>query len=75
MVQTLLGRNWLSKIRLDWHNIDYHQQPRVNLLLEKYSDVFVDELGTLKDYEAHLEIDSTASPRYNKARPVPYALR
>ena len=37
--------------------------------------MFEDSLGTFRDYEAHLEIDSNAQARYSKARPVPYAMR
>ena len=55
---TLLGRNWFSKIRLNWHSIYYNQQADVSPLLDKYSEVFEDSLGTFRDYEAHLDIDS-----------------
>ena len=47
----------------------------MSLVLEKYSEVFEDGLGTFKEHEAHLEIDSNAQPRFNKARTVPYAMR
>ena len=47
----LLGRNWLRHIRLDWkkitqtvNNVSVSYQP----LLDRYSEVFREELGTLK---------------------------
>ena len=40
-----------------------------------YDDVFKDELGTIKDTKAKIEVDPATKPRYFKPRPVPYALR
>lgn len=45
---TLFGRNWLAKIRLDWHDIK-KVYSGVELLLRKYETLFQDGLGTLKD--------------------------
>ena len=47
---TLLGRNLLSKIRMNWHSIYYNQQADVSPLLDKYSEVFEDSLGTFRDH-------------------------
>lgn len=75
---SLLGRNWLTSIPLDWHKIhEVHvlKSPEIGTLLKKYTDVFEDKLGTIKDVEADIHVDPEATPRYLKARPVPYALR
>ena len=72
---TLLGRNWLSKIRLDWASINIVEEKNLDKVLKKYAEVFKPELGTLKGYEAKIYVDSDAQPRYCKARTVPYALR
>ncbi len=64
---TLLGRNWLKVIRLDWQSI-YYTEPA-----GKYSEI-EDGQGTFKGYEA-LEINPNAQPRYNKARTIPYSKR
>ena len=44
-------------------------------MLEKYSDIFKSELGTLKGFETKIYVDADAQPHYCKARTVPYALR
>ena len=72
---TLLGRNWLNKILIGIPFVTYSQHADVSQVLEKYSEVFEDGLGIFKEHEAHLEIDSNAQPRFNKARTVPYAMR
>ena len=72
---TLLGRTWLKQIRLDWRTICYAAQPGLSMVLDQYKEVFEDELGTFQDYEARLEIDPQAQPRFSKARSVPYAMK
>jgi len=72
---TLLGRNWLKAIRLNWKSVHYTVHAGLTKLLDQYSEVFEDGIGTFKGYEAHLEIDPNAQPRCNKARPVPYSKR
>ena len=73
---SLLGRNWLSTIQLDWKSIGAiaHQLP-VAPLLSKYSDVFDGNLGKLVGNEAKICVDPLVQPRYCPARTVPYALR
>ncbi len=66
---TLLGRDWLSAIRLDWPQTS---SSKLQALLSKYEDVFRDELGIFK---GRIEIEAEATPRYCKARTVPFALR
>ena len=73
---SLLGRNWLSSIRLDWKSIGVIAgHSPLTTLLEKYSEVFKKGLGKLIGHEAKLYVDQDASPRFCRARPVPYALR
>ena len=72
---TLLGRNWLSKIRLNWSQIHYTTCPGLHDLLAKYSGVFQEGLGSFKEYEAKINVDPDASPQFYKARTVPYAMR
>ena len=71
---TLFGRNWLAKIRLDWHDIK-KVYSEVELLLRKYDALFQDGLGTLKDIQAKLMLTPEAVPKFFKPRPVPYTLR
>ena len=69
--QTLLGGNWLTKIRIDWRNIC---APSLEAVLEKFT-VFQKGLGTLVGYKAKIYVDPTAKTKFHRARSVPYALR
>ncbi len=67
---TLLGRNWLKDIRLDWQSIYYTEPAGLPKVLEKYNEIFEDGQGA-----HHLEINPSVQPRYNKARTIPYSKR
>ena len=71
---SLLGRNWLSSLRLDWNSILNLQDSRLDGLLSTYSSVFTEKLGTLKGFKAKIYV-SDHKPIFCKARPVPYAIR
>ena len=47
---SLLGRNWLHHIRLNWSRINaiHVHNDCVSSILDKFQDVFVDELGTIQ---------------------------
>ncbi|XP_023193683.1 uncharacterized protein LOC111609437 [Xiphophorus maculatus] len=56
---SLCGRNWLTKLRLNWQQIKYVGEPKhlsLNELLDTYNDVFKEELGTLKDIKATIVV-------------------
>ena len=75
---SLLGRDWLGKLRLDWselHQIQSTAPGPLKELLDRYSEVFKDELGTIQGTTAKIQVDPTVQPRFCKARSVPYALR
>ena len=75
---SLLGRDWLSKIQLDWTELcNNHACYSLSLqdILEVNASVFSPELGTLKDATATIQLDPSAQPRFCKARTVPYALK
>ena len=72
----LLGRNWLQVIKIDWgeiHNVRVNKN--LEELLEKHRVLFQDELGTLKGVFAKFSVDPLVSPRFYKARSVPYVLK
>ena len=78
----LLGRDWLSVLRLDWRNIlqaTVHPtttfDERVKHLPQRYPEVFADTLGTITPYLAKLSVNPEAPPKFFKPRPVPFALR
>nr|XP_055046280.1 LOW QUALITY PROTEIN: uncharacterized protein K02A2.6-like [Misgurnus anguillicaudatus] len=72
---SLLGRDWLSKLQLNWGEIKLIRQRSADEVIAKYSDVFKDELGTLKGTRVKLSVDPNATPRFFKPRTVPYAMR
>ena len=63
---SLLGRNWLSKIQLNWTSIK-QVSTELDVLLRKYGDVFKNELGTLKGVKAKLVVLENATPKFFKS--------
>ena len=37
--------------------------------------MFTDELGTIMPFRAKLEVSSSATPKFKRTRPVPYAVK
>lgn len=75
---SLLGRNWLKYICLDWSKIFAVRTARtetVDNLLTQHKDLFSDELGSVKTFTASLKLQPNATPRFFKPRPVPYAIK
>lgn len=76
----LLGRDWLSKIQLDWAGVKslYSQgsvKQQVSELKAKYPALFDGTLGKVRGVEAKLELQEGATPRFFKPRPVPFAVQ
>ena len=80
-VPTLLGRNWLRKIKLEWERLFPVQVNKVNVecsiesLKGKYPGVFSDKLGCLKNFLVNIPVPEEAKPIFFKPRSVPYALK
>jgi len=72
---TLLGRNWLLKIKLNWAELHYAVSSDLNSVIDKYSAVFEEGLGTYQGYQAKIHVDPNATPRFFKPRTVPYSMR
>ncbi len=51
---SLLGRDWLKRVKLDWNEIRVvtHHQESLKSLLSECADVFADGLGVIKGFEA-----------------------
>lgn len=71
----LMGRDWLSVIRINWHEIHLISSTGLEDTLRRHTDVFRDGLGTFVGCKAKIEVDPSARPRYCKARTLPYAMR
>ena len=49
-------------------------QARVNVLLKRYKDVFIESLGTMKHFQAKLRIRPGTTLAFYRPRPVPFAV-
>ena len=72
---SLFGRSWLEEIKLDCNSIHTLQNVSVSPLLDKYAPLFADKLGLLQGASAKLYVDPQATPKFFRARPVPYRLK
>ena len=74
---SLFGRNWLTHIQLDWKRIATVEAVPHGLtsLLTKHDSLFKEELGTVHPYKATLHVNSDATPKFFKPRPMPFALK
>ena len=73
---SLLGRDWLRKIELNWSQL--HQIPtssELTRILDFYSPLFQDELGCVGDIRAKICVDPNALPKIFRPRIVSFALR
>ncbi|XP_061196632.1 uncharacterized protein K02A2.6-like [Saccostrea echinata] len=73
----LFGREWLKNLRLNWAEIKTLETRKqgVSEVIEKYKNVFTDDLGRLRDISARIKVEESATPKFCKARVVPYSLR
>lgn len=73
----LLGRNWLGPldviIKLNFITDLEHRQ--LEDLFLKYKEVFREGLGTYRGRPVTIHLKQGATPRFAKARPVPYAIK
>ena len=67
----LIGRNWLTKIRLDWRNIfAISEEQQLDNLLHRYGSAFED-----KDLKVKLFVKENSNPKFFKAHILPLSLR
>ncbi|GFW88646.1 retrovirus-related Pol polyprotein from transposon 412 [Trichonephila clavipes] len=77
-LDTILGREWLYKIHLDWPAIKAFRaktEQNLNNLLRVYKDIFDDKLGEINNYEAKLKLRHGVKPIFCRVRTVPFALK
>lgn len=72
---SLFGRNWLSCVKLNWEEIHQVYSSSLKTVLDRHSAVFEEGQGKLVGYKAKITLDPQATPRFCKARPMPYALK
>ena len=73
---SLIGRDWLHELKLDWTTIHSVQaESKLQSLLQQYSVVFNEGAGKLEGVEAKIVVDSAVPPRFSRAHTVPHALK
>ena len=73
---SLLGRNWLYKVKLDWSSVNRCGPTLIDDLLKKYINIFVpDGNSPLKGVVAKIHFLENTKPLYFRVRPLPYALK
>ena len=73
---SLYGRNWIKYIHPNWHKIGtVHSSSRFQSILEKHEAVFKNELGRIRSHTATLQVQPGATPKFFRARQVPFAIR
>ena len=71
---SLLGRDWLNVIRLNWVNVFQVSSQSLESMLKRYGNVFIPDNKGIVGLRAHVNLKPDASPVYQKPRPVPYSL-
>ena len=73
---SLLGRNWLHHVQLNWARIfSVKNDSKLDNLLSKYTEVFSEKPGEIKGFEAEIPIKEDAIPIFKKPYFVPYPLQ
>ena len=77
-LDTIFGREWLYEINLDWNTIKSIRTSTsidLNKLFDEYKELFDDQLGEINNYEVKLELKPDVTPKFCRARQVPFALK
>ena len=75
---SLLGRNWLNHIVLNWKKVFAVRTlllESLNRVLQRHKSLFSEGLGTIEPYRATLYTQPGAKPQFCKPRLVPFAIR
>ena len=71
---SLLGRNWLAELQIDWRGVYQIQEPAaLAAILKAHEALFRRELGTITCAKAELHMDPQVSPAFNRPQQVPFA--
>ncbi|KAL5467494.1 hypothetical protein EMCRGX_G031729 [Ephydatia muelleri] len=84
---SLMGREWIHRMEIDWKTLcrdsrlAIHQVPSqvlgspVESLIQRYSDLFRNDLGKMRHFKATLKLLPDVQPKFHRPRPVPFALK
>uniref|UniRef100_A0A3B3RQE8 ribonuclease H n=1 Tax=Paramormyrops kingsleyae TaxID=1676925 RepID=A0A3B3RQE8_9TELE len=70
----LLGQDWFEALGISVEGVHRVQFQTMENILTEYAEVFQD-IGVCRMPPISIDIDSMVTPRFFKARPVPFALR
>ena len=74
---SLLGRNWLKHIKLDWSSIvavrTIKMKP-LHTLMQRHQQLFSEGLGLIEPFTATLHVRPDTTPRFFKPHQVPFSL-
>lgn len=75
----LLGREWLQSMKLPWRevfaNINNVNTTDAEMLIDEHSELFRENTGKMKGFQAKIEVDSDANPIFCRSRLVPFAMK
>ena len=75
---SLLERDWLARLKLDWQELLYkinQSEYTLQTILDKHKVVFKDRLEEAIGITAKLHVSTNTKSYFCRARPVPYSLR
>ena len=85
---SILARNWLSKVKLDWTILLKNCKEKLNNisktndiseklenLAKNYSEIFSSKLGTIKGIKAKVNIETNSQQNFMKASGVQFAMK
>ena len=76
--QSLMGRNWLQHIKLDWKRIaqvSNFKPSNPEALIRHHHQLFDSGLGTYSGGKVKIQVQPGSTPRFHKPRPVPFAIK
>jgi len=74
----LMGRDWLKKVKLDWCEVFTVNETKTMTMkscLDSFADLFVTSEEPIFGFTAKIKPKEGINPVFQRARPVPYALR
>ncbi|RXM94170.1 hypothetical protein EOD39_18286 [Acipenser ruthenus] len=71
---SLLGCDWFNALGIILTGVHQVHQQSVVLMLERYAEVFKEELEACHSLPVTIDVDHAVTPKFLKARPVPFAL-
>ena len=74
---SLLGRQWLQAIRLDWCRVFQIQatDTEMETILSEFQDVFAERQTPMMNFKADIQVKDGVTPLFHKPRPVPFSLK